>query len=61
VRGRADAAAHYVCEQMFESDMLVAMDMVEVNPALADEAGVQRTGKLAIELVASALGRSILK
>lgn len=53
--------AHYVCESLFETGLLGSMDMVEVNPQLADsEEDGNRTADAAVELVGSALGRNIL-
>jgi arginase len=48
--------AHMACELIAESGKLVGMDLVEVNPIL-DE--MNRTGKLAVELAASALGKRV--
>jgi arginase len=49
--------AHLALELVAESGRLDSLDVVEVNPIL-DRAN--ETGKLAVELVASALGRRIL-
>ncbi|CAN5663185.1 arginase [soil metagenome] len=49
--------AHLAMELVADADVLTAMEVVEVNPIL-DNANV--TGALAVELVASALGASIL-
>jgi arginase len=49
--------AHLAMELVFDSGMLSAMEVVEVNPIL-DNANA--TGALAVELIASALGASIL-
>ncbi len=49
--------AHLACELVAESQKMVSMDLVEVNPIL-DQAN--KTGKLAVELILSALGKSIL-
>lgn len=49
--------AHLACELVAESQKMVSMDLVEVNPIL-DYAN--KTGKLAVELILSALGKSIL-
>ena len=48
--------AHMACELIAESGKLIGMDLVEVNPVL-DE--MNRTGKLAVELAASALGKRV--
>jgi arginase len=49
--------AHFVLELVAESGLLSSLDVVEVNPILDRE---NATGKLAVELVASALGARIL-
>jgi arginase len=49
--------AHLALELVAESGLLSALDVVEVNPILDRE---NETGKLAVELVASALGARIL-
>jgi arginase len=49
--------AHFALELVSESGLLSSLDVVEVNPILDRE---NETGKLAVELVASALGARIL-
>jgi arginase len=49
--------AHLACELIAESGLLCSLDVVEVNPILDRE---NATGRLAAELVASALGARIL-
>jgi arginase len=49
--------AHLAMEVVAESGLLGSLEMVEVNPILDRE---NETGKLAVELVASALGARIL-
>jgi arginase len=49
--------AHFVLELVSESGLLDSLDIVEVNPIVDRE---NETGKLAVELVASALGARIL-
>lgn len=49
--------AHLACELIAESRKMVSMDVVEINPIL-DYAN--KTGKLAVELITSALGKTIL-
>jgi arginase len=49
--------AHFACESAAQSGALLAMDMVELNPTMDEH---NRTGKLAVELILSALGKSIL-
>jgi arginase len=49
--------AHLVCEKVARSERLLSLEVVELNPVLDAE---NRTGKLAIGLMASALGKTIL-
>lgn len=49
--------AHFTCEASAQSGQLLALDMVELNPTLDEH---NRTGKLAVELILSALGKTIL-
>jgi arginase len=49
--------SHLFCERVCASGKLVSMEMVEINPSLDTE---NRTAKLAVWLIESALGRSIL-
>jgi arginase len=49
--------AHLALELVAESGLMSSLDIVEVNPILDRE---NQTGKLAVELVASALGARIL-
>ena len=48
---------HLALELVAESGLMSSLDVVEVNPILDRE---NETGKLAVELVASALGKRIL-
>jgi arginase len=49
--------AHLACEEVAKSGLLLGMDMVELNPTLDER---NRTGELAVELILSALGKTIL-
>jgi arginase len=49
--------AHLAMELVAESGLATSLDVVEVNPVLDRE---NQTGKLAVELIASALGARIL-
>jgi arginase len=49
--------AHLVCEKAARSEKLVSLEVVELNPVLDAE---NQTGRLAIGLMASALGKTIL-
>ena len=52
--------AHFVCEAAAATGALGSLDIVEVNQALSDVKGADDTVQLAMGLVASALGDSIL-
>lgn len=49
--------AHLACEAAAVSGGLLGVDMVELNPTLDER---NRTGQLAVELILSALGKTIL-
>lgn len=49
--------AHLVCEKVARSERLLSLEVVELNPVLDAE---NRTGRLAIGLMGSALGKTIL-
>jgi arginase len=49
--------AHLIMELINESEIVTSLDVVEINPIL-DERNM--TAELAVELVASLLGRTIL-
>ncbi|KAH8117052.1 Ureohydrolase [Phellopilus nigrolimitatus] len=51
---------HYICEAIHETGLLVALDIMEVNPSLADAAAVQATVAVGCSLVRSALGETLL-
>ncbi|KIY61671.1 arginase [Cylindrobasidium torrendii FP15055 ss-10] len=51
---------HYICEAVQETGLLVAFDLVEVNPSLADAASVQATVAVGCSLVRAALGETLL-
>ncbi len=48
--------AHFVMEFLAESGLMRSLELVELNPILDER---NRTGKLAVELIASALGKRI--
>ncbi|KAL7747918.1 Arginase, catabolizes arginine to ornithine and urea [Sorochytrium milnesiophthora] len=54
---------HYICEAVYETGLLVAMDCMEVNPALAegDVTKLTQTVSVGCSLIRSALGESLLK
>ena len=49
--------SHLVCEVLARSNKLVGMEVVELNPTMDTE---NKTGKFAVWLIQSALGRTIL-
>lgn len=49
--------SHLVCETLAKSGRLISMEVVELNPTLDSE---NKTGKFAVWLIQSALGRTIL-
>ncbi|GLB34797.1 putative arginase family protein [Lyophyllum shimeji] len=51
---------HYICEAIHETGCLVALDLMEVNPSLADDASVRQTVQVGCSLVRSALGETLL-
>ena len=58
VRGGATyREAHLAMEVVADSNKMVSMEVVEVNPVI-DE--VNRTAELAVELILSAMGKKIL-
>ncbi len=55
--GLTDREAHLALELLAEADVLTSIEMVEVNPILDEH---NRTGRLAANLIASALGHRII-
>ncbi|KAJ2384913.1 Arginase, catabolizes arginine to ornithine and urea [Coemansia sp. RSA 2603] len=51
---------HYICEAVAETGCLVALDLVEVNPALGDPESLRQTVAVGCSLVRCALGESLL-
>ncbi|PPQ93227.1 hypothetical protein CVT25_015225 [Psilocybe cyanescens] len=51
---------HYICEAICETGLLVALDLMEVNPSLADQASVEQTVAVGCSLLRSALGQQLL-
>jgi arginase len=49
---------HYICEAIHETGLLVAMDLMEVNPSLSDAADVETTVAVGCSLIRSAMGTS---
>ncbi|PSR83035.1 hypothetical protein PHLCEN_2v5839 [Hermanssonia centrifuga] len=51
---------HYICEAIYETGCLVALDIMEVNPSLANEEAVKQTVAVGCSLARSALGETLL-
>jgi len=51
---------HYVCEAIHETGLMVALDLVEVNPSLKDELSAKQTVAVGCSLVSAALGETLL-
>lgn len=51
---------HYICEAVHETGCLAALDLMEVNPFLADEPSVQQTVAVGCSLLRAALGETLL-
>ena len=50
----------YICEAVHATGTLVGMDLVEVNPFLGDPTGVKQTFNTAIQMIETALGKTLL-
>jgi len=51
---------HYICEAIHETGLLVAVDLMEVNPTLADEASIFETVTVGCSLIRCSLGETLL-
>ncbi|TFY74054.1 hypothetical protein EWM64_g9958 [Hericium alpestre] len=51
---------HYICERLFETGLIAAFDLMEVNPSLRDPASVKQTVAVGCSLVRAALGETLL-
>jgi arginase len=49
--------AHLIMEMLYDSGQLGSIEMVEINPIFDDR---NQTASLAVDLICSALGKSIL-
>ena len=49
--------AHLAMEMLADSEVMVAMEVVEINPVIDEQ---NRTANLGVELVLSGLGKKIL-
>eukprot|EP00978_Attheya_sp_CCMP212_P040805 scaffold226470_cov50-Attheya_sp.AAC.2 len=52
--------AHYVAEALARNGNLASAEIVELNPTLSDEDGADNTIELGLQLLTSALGKSII-
>ncbi|THH19480.1 hypothetical protein EW146_g1709 [Bondarzewia mesenterica] len=51
---------HYICERIYETGLLVAVDLMEVNPSLKDQDSVKKTVAVGCSLLRAALGETLL-
>ncbi|KND00247.1 arginase [Spizellomyces punctatus DAOM BR117] len=51
---------HFICEAVYETGNLVAVDIMEVNPLLGDQAYVLQTIQIGCSLTRTALGETLL-
>ncbi|KAG8996297.1 Arginase, catabolizes arginine to ornithine and urea [Tulasnella sp. JGI-2019a] len=51
---------HYICEAVYETGLLVALDIMEVNPSLEDNIAVHQTVAVGCSLARCALGETLL-
>lgn len=51
---------HYICEAIYETGLLAALDLMEVNPSLADASAVEQTVAVGCSLLRAALGETLL-
>ncbi|KAL7409153.1 hypothetical protein BDY24DRAFT_404135 [Mrakia frigida] len=51
---------HYICESVCETGLLVALDIMEVNPSLEDPISVAQTVAVGCSLTRAALGETLL-
>lgn len=51
---------HYICEAVYETGLLVALDLMEVNPSLEDRISVEQTVAVGCSLLRAALGETLL-
>lgn len=51
---------HYICEAIHETGLLVAFDVMEVNPTLGDAAQHLQTVQIGCSLTRAALGETLL-
>jgi len=51
---------HYICEAVAETGLLVALDIMEVNPSIKDSVAVHQTVAVGCSLARCALGETLL-
>ncbi|PWN49459.1 putative arginase [Violaceomyces palustris] len=51
---------HYICEAIYETGLLVALDLMEVNPSLLEDKDAKQTIAVGCSLIRSALGETLL-
>lgn len=51
---------HYICEALYETGCLIAMDLMEVNPSLMQERDAEQTIAIGCSLIRSAFGETLL-
>ncbi|TPX55103.1 arginase [Powellomyces hirtus] len=51
---------HYICEALYETGNLVAVDIMEVNPMLGEQSYVLQTIQIGCSLARTAMGESLL-
>jgi arginase len=51
---------HYICEAIHETGLLVALDLMEINPSLLDSESAKQTLAVGCSLVRAALGETLL-
>ena len=51
---------HYICEAIHETGLLVALDIMEVNPTLGDAAQHLQTIQIGCSLTRASMGETLL-
>lgn len=51
---------HFICERIYESGNVVAVDIMEVNPCIGGEAGKEQTVRVGCSLARASLGETLL-
>jgi len=52
--------ARYICETLHQTNKLVGMDVVEVNPDIGSESDVKQTAEVAADIIKVSLGHTLL-